>query len=137
MLEKALCKIIVSRQRVIIFLEADFNVLHKIIYNQHILSALEQQNLIPTEIVSGHKSQAAIHVAVNKKLMSEIYNQVKTQSKVVSVNVTNCYDRVAYHFASLAVQHFGVNTYFIRVPLKVIQSMAILLWNSFGTSSTS
>ena len=46
-LEKHPIKTLVSKLRAIILLENDFNALHKIIFNQRVLPALEQPNLIP------------------------------------------------------------------------------------------
>ena len=53
MLEKLPGKILVSKLRVILLLEADFNALHKIIFNGRILPALEKEGLIPQEIMGG------------------------------------------------------------------------------------
>ena len=108
-LDKSSCKIMISTFRAILLLETDFNTLHKIVFNQRILKALEKHNLIPMEVVGGRKSQAEVHVAMNKKLMVDISNQVKTMSVVISANATKYYDRVAHTFASLMAQHFGVN----------------------------
>ena len=92
MLEKFLRKILVSKLRTILLLEADFNALHKIIFNGRILLVLEKNNLIPAEILGGRWSQSAIHVALNKKLIADIANQIKTPIIVISADTTNCYD---------------------------------------------
>ena len=55
MLEKVLGKLSVSKLRVILLLEANFNTLHKIIFNRRILPTLEKKHLIPYEIVRGCK----------------------------------------------------------------------------------
>ena len=132
MLQKYPCKILVSKLRAILLLEADFNALHKIIFNQRILPALEQHNFIPMEIVSGRKDQATIHVAINKKLISDIFNQVKTPSAVIITDANNCCHRVSHPFASLTAQHFGVNVDYIMVLLKSIQHVTMFLQTSFG-----
>ena len=56
MLEKSLGKILVLKLWAILLLEADFNALHKIIFNGRILPALEKNNLIPVEILRGRQS---------------------------------------------------------------------------------
>ena len=73
-------------------LEADFNALHKIIVNGRILPILEKNDLIPAEILGGRRSQSTIHVALNKKLIADITNQIKTPTIVISADATNCYD---------------------------------------------
>ena len=132
MLEKSPCKILVSKMRAIILFEAYFNDLYKIIFNQRILLALEKYNLIPMEIVDGRKSPDVIHVAINKKLISDISDQVKILSLVTSANATNFYDIVAHSFASLTAQHFGVKICYIIVLLQEIQSMVMFHQISFG-----
>jgi len=136
-LEKLPGKILVSKLRAILLLEADFNALHKIIFNGRILPALEKEGLIPQEIMGGRRSQSTTHVALNKKLIADIANQVKAPSIVISADATNCYDRVAHPFASLTAQHFGVQTCYIVLLLKAIQRMNMHLQTSFGTSKTS
>ena len=126
MLEKSPCKIHVSTLRAIFLLEADLNSLHKIILNQNIILALEQCNLIPTEIVGGRKGQATIHNAINTKLTSDISNKVKALSVVISTNDANYCDIVAHPFASLTAQCFGVHVCHVLVLLKAVQSMSIL-----------
>ena len=95
MLEKSRCKILVSKLRAILLLETELNALHKIIFNQRILIALEQHTLIPIEIVGRRKILDAIHIEINKKLKADISNQFKTLSVVISTDNTNFYDRVA------------------------------------------
>ena len=108
MLEKAPRKILVLKLRAILLLEADFNTLNKIIFNCRILPALERDNLIPPEIIGGQRSQSAIYIALKKKLIADVTNQVKSPSIVILADATNCYDRVAHPFASLTAHHFGV-----------------------------
>ena len=74
MLEKALGKILVSKSRAILLLEADFNALHKIIFNGRILPTLENNNLIPAEVLGSRRSQSTIHIVLNKKLITNITN---------------------------------------------------------------
>lgn len=52
-LEKSLGKILVEKLRAMLLLEADFNALHKIIFNGRILPTLETNNMIPSEIIGG------------------------------------------------------------------------------------
>ena len=59
---------------------------------------------------------------------------MKCPSIVISVDATNCYDRVAYPFASLTAQYFGITLNHIIVLLQAIQSMNIHLQTLFGIS---
>ena len=53
MLEKKPNNISVSKLRVILLLEANFNMANKIIFNTQLISQMEQHNEIPREIVGG------------------------------------------------------------------------------------
>ena len=121
----------VSKLRAILLLEDDLNSLYKIMFNRRILLALEKNKLIPMEIVGGHNGQYVIHVAINKKLLADISNQVKALSTVISADDTNYYDRVAHHFASLTTQNFCVHIDYVLVLLKAIQFMHLFLQTSF------
>ena len=77
MLEKKENLHLMSKLRAILLLEADFNAANKIIFNSRMIPKLEENNLIPQEIVGGRRNQSAIQVAINKKLITDIANQTK------------------------------------------------------------
>ena len=49
---------------------------------------------------------------------------------------TNCYNRVAYLFASMCVQYFGVELSYLVVLFRAIQSMKMFLRTAFGVSKS-
>ena len=53
MLEKSPGSINVQKLRAILLLEADFNAIHKIIFNRRVMPRLEVHNDIPCEITGG------------------------------------------------------------------------------------
>ena len=55
MLKKAPGNIDIKKLRVILLLEADFNIVYKIIFNKRIMPRLEEANTIPYEIIGGRK----------------------------------------------------------------------------------
>ena len=73
-LEKSTGNIQVSKLRAILLLEADFNALNKIVFNNRTISNLEASNSIPYEVIGGRRGQSSIHVALNKKLVCDISN---------------------------------------------------------------
>ena len=75
-------------------------------------------------------------MALNKKLITDIANQAKSLSIVVSADATDCYDRVAYPFTSLTAQHFGVQINYILVLLKAIQNMTIHIQTAYEVLSS-
>ena len=52
-LEKKQGEISISKLRVILLLEADFNVINKIVFNTRLIPKLEAKNMIPREIIGG------------------------------------------------------------------------------------
>ena len=55
MLEKVAGNIDVQKLRAILLLEADFNALHKIIFNNRLIPKLEEAETIPIEIIGGRR----------------------------------------------------------------------------------
>ena len=69
---------------------------------------IEADNTMPREVIGRRRSQAATHLALNKKLIVDITNVRKIPTVTICADATNCYDRVAYPFASLCAQYFGL-----------------------------
>ena len=74
MLEKEKGNINIENLRVILLLEADFNRLNKIIYNSRVIPELEKREEILFEVIRGRRGQSSLHVALNKKLISDCSN---------------------------------------------------------------
>ena len=74
-LEKESRKINISKLRAILLLEANFNVLNKIIFNTRILPTLERNKLISHKIIDGKHGKSSIQIVINKKMISDISNQ--------------------------------------------------------------
>ena len=108
MLEKVAGNINVQKLRAILLLEADFNAMHKIIFNNQLMPRIEADNVIPIEVIGGRRSQAVTYLALNKKLIADIANVRKLPTVTICADATNCYDRVAHPFASLCAQYFGL-----------------------------
>ena len=103
MLEKSAGDVNVQKLRAILLLEADFNAMHKIIFNNRLILSIEAENAIPMEIIGGRRSQAATHLALDKKLIADIANVRKLPTITICADATNCYDRVAHPFAMSAI----------------------------------
>ena len=101
-LEKSVGNIQVSKLRAILLLEADFNTLNKIVFNNRTIPNLEGSNSIPYEVIRGRREQSLIHIGLKKKLVCDISNQLKKPSVVVSADAANCYDRIAHPISSQA-----------------------------------
>ena len=135
MLEKVPGNINVQKLRAILLLEADFNAMHKIIFNNRLIPRIEADNAIPLEVIGGRRSQAATHLALDKKLIADIANVRKLPMATICADATNCYDRVAHPFASLCAQYFGLELTYLTVLFQAIQSMKMFLRTSHGIST--
>ena len=92
----------------ILFLEADFNRLNKIIYNSIVIPSLERQGEIPFKIIGRRRGQLSMHIALNKKLISDCSNKSKIPMLVVSANASNCYNHIAHPYVSMSNQYYGL-----------------------------
>ena len=82
----------VIKLRTILLLEADFNTINKIIFNTRFILTLETQDIILKEFIRGRCRQSAICVAINKKLLACIANQIKRLHATISADASNCFD---------------------------------------------
>ena len=122
--------------RALLLLEADFNGLHKINFNWRLTPSLEASSSIPQEIIGGRRSQAAIHLALSKKILADISIIRKLHTVTTCVDATNCYDRVAHPYASLCSQYFGLEICYLLVLFKAIQSIKMHLRTAFSVSTS-
>ena len=67
MLEKKPGVISVSKLRVILLLEADFNGINKILFNMRLILNIEQSHVISKEIIGIRRLQLVIQLTINKK----------------------------------------------------------------------
>ena len=114
-LEKVAGNVQVQKLQAILLLEVDFNAIHKIIFNNRLMPNLEAMNVIPMEIIGGRRSQAATHLALDKKLISDITNMRKLPMITICADATNCYDRVVHPFASLYAQYFRLDLLYLVI----------------------
>ena len=92
MLEKSGGNVNVQKLQAILLLEADFNAMHKMIFNNRLMANIEAANAIPMEIIGGRRSQATTHLALDKKLIADIVNVRKLPTITMCADATNYYD---------------------------------------------
>ena len=109
MMEKHPENTVAQKIRAILSLEVDVNAIQKIIFNGMLMPRLEEETLIPREIIGGRRTQKETHLALNEKLISDVANVKKLPSVTTHAGATNYFNRVAYPFESLCVQHFRLD----------------------------
>ena len=130
MLEKLTGNVNVQKLREILRLEADFNALHKIIFNNRSILSLEATEAMPTEVTGGRRLQTTTQLVLNKKLIASMSNVRKISAVTIHTNAANCYDRVGHFVASLCTQYFRLEILHLAVLFKTIPSMKIFLRTS-------
>ena len=91
MLKKQHNNIVVSKLRAILLLKTDFNSINKIVFNSLLIPTLENNKLILKKIIWGRRGQSVIYIVVNKKLITNIVNQMKILNTIVSAVTSNCF----------------------------------------------
>ena len=134
MLEKSAGNVNIQKLRAILLLEADFNAIHKIIFNSRLIPSIKAANAILMEVIGGRRSQAATYLALDKKLITDIANVRKLLTIISYADTMNCYNRVAYPFTRLCVQYFGLDIIYLAVLFRAIQSMKMFLCTLHGMS---
>jgi hypothetical protein len=135
MLEKTLGVTLVSKLRVILLMEADFNATNKIVYGDRLMENVRKHNQMPEEIFS-EKNRMADDGTLCKTLFYDIAWQAHVPAAIASVDALNCYNRIAHTIVSLVFQAFGVPTTAIKTMLGAIENMKFFLRTGFGDSKS-
>ena len=101
-------------------MEADFNAVYEIIFNRRRMPRLEEDKIILKEIIGSRRTQAVMHLILNKKLITDIVNIRKLPTITIYADATNCYNRVAYSFTSLCTQYFSLDITCLLVLFKAM-----------------
>jgi hypothetical protein len=67
---------------------------------------MERENIILREIIGRRKYQSTIHIAINKKLITDIANQTKIPNIIISTDTSNYFNRVAHLIATIVYSNF-------------------------------
>ena len=98
---------------------------------------MERVHIILYEIIRGRRHQSVIQLVVNKKLISNIVNQHKKPSIIISTDISNCFDHIAHSITSMAYHHFRLPLPYLFTLFKTIKSMNIFLTTVHGISTSS
>ena len=91
MIEKTPGIFLVEKLGGTLFLEAVFNVHHKINFNSRPMLSIQSSSSIPHEITGDRRSQTATHLALSKKLIENILNTKKLSTDTTCSDASNCY----------------------------------------------
>jgi hypothetical protein len=134
MLEKIFGCALITKMQSILLMEADFNATNKIIYQHRMLQVVQKSKLMPEEIYSEQNCLGDDSTLV-KVLFYDIVRQTRLPVGISTVNVDNCYDRIAHPIALLIFQSLGVPKDACRSIFMTIQDMKFFLRMGFGDST--
>jgi hypothetical protein len=126
MLEKIFGCALITKLRLILLMEADFNATNKTIYGIWMLHNIRKYKLMPEELFS-ERNKLADDGTLSKVLFFDIARQSRRPAGLASVDADNCYDWIAHPMASMIFQSFGVPTPAIALQLSTIQRMKSFL----------
>ena len=126
-LEKIRRLIEVSKLRAILLLEADYNTLNRLVFNIKLTPSLKINKQIPYEIIGDRRGYSAIHITLNKKLVSDIANQSKKSTVIILVDATSCYNHITHSIVSLVCQYFRLSLEYVLLLFRTIQIIKIFL----------
>jgi hypothetical protein len=133
MLEKEPGVLKVSKLRAILLLEADYNFGTKLIFAKRMMSSLEEQQKVPQEQFA-RKSHAAIEVALNRRLVSDISRQSRLPTAIMGADAAHCYDRIGHVFSILACLWAGIPLCSAQALFRPIQNMKVFIRTGYGDS---
>ena len=107
-LEKSAENVNMAKLRAILLLKVNFNALNKIVFNGRAILSIKASKTIPYKVIGEKRGQSLVYMALNKKLVYDIENQLNSPTVVVSADATNYYDRIAHSISSISCQYFGL-----------------------------
>ncbi len=136
LLEKTCGNNLINKMRTICLLKADFNWLNKLIYARRMMNSTLDENLIPLECFA-KKGSNCVNVVMTKTIYCDKSRTHHHPMIVLCNDFADCYDRVAFPVAEVALQSFGIPIEAVRVLLLAMQTMKYFLQTGFGESSQS
>jgi Reverse transcriptase (RNA-dependent DNA polymerase) len=119
--------------RTIMLMEADFNMLNKII-GRRIMSNAESANSIAPEQFGSRKNKGSILHALNKQLTVDILRQEKRSYALITLDAKSCYDRIVQPMAALSLKRQGATDNMISAMFDTISMMERCVRTTFGDS---
>ena len=103
MLQKMFGCSLITKLRLILLMEADFNGSNKQVYGIRMLANARKYNLMP-EGIHSEQNRMANDVTLTKAIAYDVIWQTRHPAGITSVSADNCYDRIAHAIASLVFQ---------------------------------
>jgi hypothetical protein len=126
---------IIKKLQTILLLEANFNMNNKKLRRDAMYFA-ECCQALTKEQYRGRKNHRAAELALNAKLVNDIFYQTKCTGVVCSNDAQSCFDRIIHSVCSLSLQRLGMPLAPIISKLTTLQNLTHFVWTAFGDSDT-
>lgn len=107
-------------------MQADFNQLNKLFFGHHKIKQLEDNKRILNETYGSRATLNVILVAVNRRLVIDIFKQKRRYGAIAGVYAVQCYDRIVYSLSILICQKDGAPLSSLLIIFGIIQCMTTL-----------
>ena len=128
-------RILVTKLRAILLMEADFNFHNKLIFGTRMLELARKHGLVQEEIYS-EKGRTAEDAILHQVLAYDIARQKRAPLIVASVDAAQCYDRIAHAFAALTLRANKAPESSVHCMLQPIRDMEFYIRTAHGESDT-
>jgi Reverse transcriptase (RNA-dependent DNA polymerase) len=125
----------VTDLRTILFFEADFNMLNKIV-GRRVMFHAERNKTIAAEQYGSRKHRSSIMHAASKQLTFDIVRQTKSDVALLVLDAQSCYNRISIPIASLALLRQGLPQSTVQVMFGTLDHMRHYVRTSFGDSDS-
>ena len=118
-------------------METDFNELNKLFFGHCVIKQSEVNNKIPEELYGSWVNLNTILVAVNQRLVIDIFKQKRRCGAISGVDVAQCYDRIVHFLSIFSCQKEGAPISTLVMRFVFIQFMTYFIRTTFGDSKGS
>jgi hypothetical protein len=122
MLEKIVGCALITKLRLILLMEGDFNAANKIAFGQRMIDNARKHNIVPEDVYS-KKNRLADDGTLAKVILYDIVCQTHRPAGIPAVEADNCHNQIAHPIASLVFQSMGIPITATMSMLSTIQDM--------------
>ena len=124
----------VDKLRVILLMEADFNMANKLMFGHRMMQHAEQTGQVPDECFGSRNGHDAQELGLARRVVADLSRQRRWPVAVASVDAQTCYDRIVHSVASICCQRWDVDPHPIIAMLSTIQRMKFHLRTGYSDS---
>ena len=122
----------IERLRTIQLVEADLNMVLRIIYGRRLVHHAEDHKLLPKSQFGSRPGVACISAVLIKTLTYDLLRQLRQDACVFNLDATGCYDRIIPSIGMLACMRLGLPHEAAITLLKILHGMKYQIRTALG-----